>query len=187
MITYFNLRKGVQFILDGQPCEVLDFRQMGKAQDVVVAKTRIKNLINGKIVDRNFHQGDAFEEADLQKMEVKFIYSNRGKLCFCESSNPRNRFELTAEQIGNSAKFLKPNQLMEAILFQGKIITVSLPIKINLKVTDAPPGVKGDRAQGGTKSVTIESVSTINVPLFVEQGDIIEVNTETGEYVRRVE
>jgi elongation factor P len=187
MITYFNLRKGVQFILDGQPCEVLDFRQMGKAQDVVVAKTRIKNLINGKIVDRNFHQGDAFEEADLQKMEVKFVYSNRGKLCFCESSNPGNRFELTAEQIGNSAKFLKPNQLLEAILFQGKIITVSLPIKINLKVTDAPPGVKGDRAQGGTKSVTIESGSTINVPLFVEQGDIIEVNTETGEYVRRVE
>jgi len=187
MLSYFDLRKGVKFILEGQPYEVLEFQQIYKAQDMVVARTKIKNLINGKVLERTFHQGDTFEEAELEKIEVKFIYSHRGKFCFSETQNPRARFELEEEKIGEGAKFLKPNQILTGIKFQGKIINIILPIKVQLKVTEAPPGIKGDRAQGGTKTVTLETGAKINVPLFVEQGDIVEVNTETGEYVRRVE
>jgi len=187
MLSYFDLRKGVKFILDGQPFEVLEFRQMGKAQDVVVAQTKIRNLINGKISERNFHQEDVFEEAEIAKIEVRFLYSHRGKFCFFEVENPSKRFEFTEEQIGEGSKFLKPNQNLTGIKFQGKIINVSLPIKVQLKVVEAPPGVKGERAQAGTKTVTLETGAKINVPLFIENEDIIEVNTETGEYVRRVE
>ena len=187
MLSYFDLRKGVKFILEGEPYEVLEFQQMYKAQDMVVAKTKLRDLITGRVREKNFHQGDTFEEAELEKIEIKFLYSHRGKFCFSEIQNSAKRFELEEEQIGELAKFLKLNQILTGIKFQDKFINIVLPIKIQLKVTEAPPGIKGDRAQGGTKTVTLETGANINVPLFVEQGDIIEVNTETGEYVRRVE
>jgi len=187
MLSYFDLRKGKKFILEGQPYEVLEFQQMYKAQDMVVAKTKLRNLITGRVHEKNFHQGDTFEEAELEKIEIKFLYSNRGKFCFSEIQNSAKRFELEEEQIGEWTKFLKLNQILTGIKFQDKFINIVLPIKIQLKVTEAPPGIKGDRAQGGTKTVTLETGANINVPLFVEQGDIVEVNTETGEYVRRME
>jgi elongation factor P len=187
MLRYFDLRKGTRFILEGQPYEVLDFKQIGKAQDVVVARTKIKNLITGQILEKNFHQNDVFEEAEIEKVKVKFIYSRKGKCYFCELENPRNRFELEEEKIGQGAKFLKENLILDGLKFKGKIINVSLPIKVQLKVTEAPPGLKGERSQPGTKQVTLETGAKVSVPLFIETGDVIEINTETGEYVRRVE
>jgi elongation factor P len=187
MLSYFDLRKGVKFILEGQPYEVLEFQQIYKAQDMVVAKTKIRNLITGKVLEKTFHQGDNFEEAELEKIEVRFLYNHRGKFGFCESQNPRVRFELEEEKIGEEAKFIKPNQVLTGIKFQEKIINVLSPIKVQLKVVEAPPGVKGERAQAGTKPVTLETGATINAPLFIKEGDIIEINTETGQYVRRVD
>lgn len=187
MLSYFDLRKGVRFILDNEPYEVLEFQQVGKAQNVFVARTKIKNLINGKIIEKNFHQSDSFEEAELEKLEVKFLYSHRGKFFFSENKDSSERLELTEEQIGEGVKFLKPNQILTLVKFEEKIINITLPIKVQLKVMEAPPGVKGDRAQGGTKVVILETGSQINAPLFIESDDIIEINTETGEYVRRIE
>lgn len=186
MLGYFDLRKGIKFILNGQPYEVLEFQQIGKAQDVFVVKTKIKNLMTGKILERNFHQEEKFEEAEVEKIDVKFLYSHRGKFYFSEMENAKNRFELLEDQIGPAVKFLKAGQVLTGIKFGGKIINIIFPVKIQLKVDEAPPGVKGERAQSGTKIVTLETGATISVPLFVETGDIIEVNTETGEYVRRV-
>lgn len=187
MLSYFDLRKGVKFILEGQPYEVLEFQQMYKAQDMVVAKTKIRNLITGKVLEKNFRQIDTFEEAELEKIEVKFVYTYRGEFWFSEAKNPTKRFNLTIEQIGDGAKFLKSDQILIGVKFQGKFISIILPIKVQLKVIEAPPGVKGERAQAGTKQATVESGAVINAPLFIEAGDIIEVNTETGEYVRRIE
>lgn len=186
MLSYFDLRKDVKFILEGQPYEVLEFQQKYKAQDMAVARTKIRNLITGKVLEKTFRQSDTFEEAELEKIEVKFLYSRRERFGFCQAENPARRFELTKEQIGEGGKFLKPNQILTGLKFQEKIINVLLPIKVHLKVIEAPPGVKGERAQPGTKPVTLETGAKINVPLFVEAGDIIEVNTETGQYVRRL-
>ena len=186
MLYHTDLRPGTRFILDGQPYEVLEATAMKMAQRRPVIQTRIKNLINGKIVERNFHQENRFEEANLEKLEVKFLYSHKGKIGFCEVKDPSKRFELTEEQIGYTIKFLKPNQILIGIKFKDKIINILLPIKVQLKVTEATPGLKGDRSQAGTKVVTLETGVQVNVPLFVEQDDIIEVNTETGEYVKRI-
>jgi elongation factor P len=186
MLTYFELRNGVQFILDGQPYEVLEFKQMGKAQDVVVAQTKIRNLINGKTLYRTFHQQDRFEEAEISKKELQYIYNHRDKYVFCDVQDPSKRFEFTKGQVGESIQFVKPNKVVTALVFQDKIIRISLPIKVQLKVTDAPPGFKGDTAQGGTKLVTLETGATVQAPLFVEAGDILEINTDTGEYSKRV-
>ena len=187
MLTYFELRKGVRFILEGEPYEVLEFRQLGKAQDVVVAKVKIKNLISGQIFERNFHQSETFKEAEIEKIPVKFVFSKREKYHFCEVEDPRSRFELGEEKIGEKIKFLKPGMILEGLKFEGKIINVSLPTKARLKVVEAPPTLKGEKAQSGTKKVTLETGAKIDVPLFIKQGDVIEVNTETGEYIRRIE
>lgn len=187
MLAHTDLKKGVQFILDGQPCEIMEANSMKKAQRRPVVQTKIKNLITGNVIERNIQQGEVFQEAELIKMEAKFLYSHRDRYFFCEANNPAKRFDLSPEQVGPQFKFLKPNQIIEAVIFEEKIINIILPIKVQLKVTEAPPGVQGDRAQGGTKQVTLETGAQINVPLFVEEGDVVEVNTDTGEYVKRVE
>jgi len=187
MLTHTDLKKGAKIILDGQPYEVLEAAPMKKAQRRVVIQTKIKNLITGNVFERNFHQGDVFETAEIEKFEAKFLYFHKDSYFFCEKDNPAKRFDLERELLGEAVRFLKPNQIVEGVQLGNKIINISLPIKIQLKVIEAPPGIKGDRAQGGTKIVTLETGAKINVPLFIEERNIIEVNTETGEYVKRIE
>jgi elongation factor P len=162
---------------------------MKKAQREGIAQVKMKNLVSGKVIESSFHSADKFEEADssLQKLQAKYLYNHRGRFFFSEQGDPAKRFDLSLEQVGEGVRFLKPNTMIETLLFNGKIISISLPIKVHLRVTEAPPGVRGDRAQGGLKTVVLETGAQINVPLFVEQDDVIEVNTQTGEYTRRAE
>ncbi|MDP3093335.1 MAG: elongation factor P [bacterium] len=185
MLGYFDLRRGIQFIYEGQPYEVLDFNQMKKAQREGIAQVKMRNLITGKVIEQGFHSSDHFEEADLQRLRAKYLYNHRGRFFFSEEKDSSKRLELSQEQVGQGSRFLKAGQVIDTIIFEEKIITVSLPIKVQLKVTEAPPGVQGDRAQGGVKSAVLETGASINVPLFIEEGDLIEVNTETGEYAKR--
>lgn len=187
MVSYSELKKGVKIILEKEPYEIIDSAPMFKARGHSVLQTRLRNLKTGNVISRTLHPSDSFEEADILKKKAKFLYFHKEKYVFCDKDNPSNRFELKAEQIEGKKGFLKPNQIVEALIFGDEIINISLPIKINLKVTEAPPGLKGERAQSGTKTVSLETGVKINVPLFVKRGDIIEVNTETGEYVRRIE
>ena len=185
MLSHNDLRKGTQFIMEGQPYEVLEFFPVKMQQRRAVIQTKIKNLINGTTIEKNFHQGDVFEEADLTKIEIKFLYKHRDKSVFCEKNNPGKRFELSEELIGESAKYLKPNEVLDGLVFDEKIINISLPIKVQLKVVEAPPGFAGGRAQSGTKVVKLETGAEVNAPLFIKEGDIIEINTQTSEYVKR--
>jgi len=187
MLNYNDLKPGTSFILDGQPYLVLEFNFLRMQQRKPVAQTKIKNLISGKIISRNFQSNETFEEADINYKKVKFLYNHRDKFVFCELNNPAKRFELEGNQIGELVKFLKPNSEVEVIEFEGKIINVSLPIKMEFKVIEAPPGIRGNTAQGGTKAVKIETGAIISVPLFIEEGDIIRINTQTGLYTERVE
>ena len=186
MLNHNDLKKGVRIILDNQPYEVLESNIMKKAQRRPVIQTKIKNLVTGNVFSRNFQQGDVFEEAELEKLKAKFIYSHRDLFFFCQEEDPSKRFDLPAEKIGPQVKFLKQNQLLEMLLFKGEIINISLPIKVQLKVTEAPPGVVGDRAQGGNKTITLETGAKIQAPLFIETNDTIEINTEKAEYVKRL-
>ena len=182
-----DLKPKTFFIFEGQPYVVLDAHHLKMQQRRPVVQTRMRNLMNGKILERNFAQSDVFEEADITRQNVKFLYAHRDQYWFSEENNPSKRFELSQDILGDSTRFLKANTVLEALLFEGKIITVDLPIKMDFKVTEAPPAVRGDTAQGGNKQVTLETGATINVPLFVNQDDIITINTQTGEYVGRAE
>ena len=186
MLTHTDLKKGVEFIFEDQPWVVLEAQLLKMAQRRPVIQSKIRNLIDGRVQEKNFQQGDVFKEANLEKHEIKYLYNTKGQYWFSEPNDPSKRFFFTEDQIGPQAKFLKPNGLVVGIEYQEKIINFRLPIKVELKVKETPPGIKGDRAQGGTKEATLESGSVIQVPLFIEEGDIIEVNSETGQYVKRV-
>ena len=187
MLSYNELKSGTFIILDGQPHEVLVFEFLRMQQRKPVAKTKLKNLITGKVKEQTFHQSDVIDEAEVEKMESRFLYETRGIYWFDEAGNPKNRFFFKKEEVGNSADFLKPNMQAVALKFKDKIINIELPIKADYKVIEAPPAIKGDTAQGGNKTIIIEGGAKINVPLFINEGDIIKVNTQTGEYVERVE
>jgi elongation factor P len=186
MLSYNELTKGILFVMDGEPWEVLESHFLRMQQRKAVVQTKIKNLISGKIVDRNFQPSEAFEEIEIEKIKVKFLYTHRGEFWFNESGNPQVRFSLKAEVLGGSEKFLKPNMEIIAFKFSDKIINIELPVKADYKVIEAPPAIRGDTAQGGTKVITIETGAKITAPLFINEGDIIKINTETGEYVERI-
>lgn len=196
MFAYNELKPGTIFILDGEPYQVLEFGFMRMQQRKPVAQTKIKNLITGKVLNRNFQHTDNFQEAEINYKKVKFLYSHRPastrlseagkKFVFCDVKNPSARFELPEESIGDKTKFLKPNSEVEVVDFEKKVIAVNLPIKMQFKVIEAPPSIKGNTAQGGNKAVKIETGAMIAAPLFVGEGDVIEVNTQTGEYTGRV-
>jgi len=187
MIFYSQLEKGSRIILNGQPYEIIEAASSFKARGHSVLQTKLKNLSTGNVVSKTFHPSDSFEEAEISKKQAQFIYVHKDKYVFSEKDNPSQRFELTKEQIKEKSKFLSPNQIVDVIIFKQEVINVFLPIKINLKVIEAPPGEKGNRAEAGTKTVVLESGAKINAPLFIKEGDVLEINTETGEYVRRVE
>lgn len=186
MLSHNELKKGTKFIFNGQPYEVLDSSFVFKGRGSSFSQTKIRNLISGSVITKTFHAGDELEEADVEKVKAKFLYCHRNKYFFCNQKNPSFRFDLDREIIGENAVFLKPDENIEAIMFKGRIINISLPVKVQLKVVEAPPGVKGDRAQAGTKTVVLETGAELSVPLFIKAGNVVEINTEKGEYVRRV-
>ncbi|MBI2013828.1 MAG: elongation factor P [Candidatus Colwellbacteria bacterium] len=186
MLAYNELKPGKFIVLDGEPWEILDFEFLRMQQRKPVSRTKLKNLSTGKIKEQTFHQSDKLEEAELVKDPIKYIYSHREENWFTEINNPSKRFSFKDEFIGEKKIFLRPNMEVTALKFEDKILGIQLPIKAEYKVIEAPPAVKGNTAQGGTKLVTIEGGAKIQTPLFINEGDILRVNIETGEYVERV-
>lgn len=180
-----DLRPKTYFIYEDQPYMVLETHHLKMQQRRPVVQTRMRNLLNGKVLERNLAQSDVFQEADVNKSAVKFLYAHRDEYWFADPKDPSKRFELSADLIGDATRFLKPNTILEALSWNDTVINVALPIKMQFRVTQAPPSIRGDTATGGTKQVTLDTGATINVPLFVNEGDEIIINTETGEYVER--
>jgi len=184
MSSYSELTRGKIIVINDQPYEIVEALSTFKGRGHSYLQMKLRNLINGSVISKSAQPRDSFEEAEVEEQEAKFIFGNKGKYTF--SDNKNKRFELTEEQVGDKVKFLKANQEVKTMLFNDKIINVIIPIKVQLKVTEVPPGVKGDRAQSGTKLVTLETGAKIDAPLFVNEDDIIEINTESGTYTRRV-
>ena len=187
MLSYTELKKGTIFAMNGEPYEVLESGFLRMQQRKAVMQTKLRNLISGKVLDRNFQSSEQFEEAEVEKKPAIFIYKAKGVFWFHEDGNPKNRFSLEGGTLGEVAEFLIPNTKITSVVFRDKVIKILLPIKMDLKVTDAPPSVKGNTAQGGTKIVELEGGANISAPLFINTGDVVRINTETGEYVERVE
>ncbi len=186
LINYNEITVHKYIEYDGEPWEVLDSRVFRMQQRKPVNQTKLRSLINGRISETTFHQSDKVPEAEIDSREIKYLFNNRGEWWFCEINDPSKRFKMTEDMVGVGAKFLKPNTVLEVLSWKEKQIGLKLPIKVDLKVTEAPPAVRGDTSKGGTKQITLETGAVINAPLFINEGEIIRVNTTTGEYVERV-
>ena len=196
MLEYNEAVERKYIVLEGQPYEVLHSHVFRKQQRKPVNATKLKNLLTGKVAEHSFHQAEKVEEANIVKKEVKYLYTNRGEFWFCAPNDPAKRYMISEEILGPQAKFLKPNSFFDVLVFhaddededdEGKIIGAKLPIKVDLLVKEAAPAVKGDTVTGGSKQITLETGAIINVPMFINQGDMISINTETGQYSERVD
>lgn len=185
-LSYNELRPETLFVLEGAPHKVLSYEFLRMQQRKPVARLKIKNLVTGKVYEYTAHPQDSFEEADVEIKPLAFLYAHRGEYWFHEPGNPAERISLSAEAIGEGVKFLNAGATVNSFVFEDNIIGIELPIKIDLKVTEAPPSIRGDTARAGNKTVTLETGAEISAPLFIKEGDIVRVNTETGEYVERV-
>lgn len=186
-IDYNDITTGKIIVHNDEPCRVLSHYVFRVQKRKPVNQTKLKGLRSSKLYEHSFHQSESVEEADLEKKPVVYIFESKGEYMFHEAGNPGARFPISTEIIGTAAKFLKQRGEYEAVLFNDEIIGLTVPIKMQLKVTEAAPAVRGNTAQGATKTVVVETGATVTTPLFVNTGDVIEVNTETGEYASRVE
>ncbi len=187
MLSYSDITTGKVIVYDGEPYKVLSHHVFRMQATKPVNQTKLKSVKSGKVVEYSFHQNEKAEEAQLETQPLVYIYASKGEYWFHESGNPSKRFSLSGDLIGPAAKYLRPKDEYEALVFEEEIIGVAVPIKLKLRVTDAPPAVRGNTAQGATKVVTLETGATVTAPLFINTGDVVEVNTETEQYVGRVE
>lgn len=201
MLSYTDLKKGVTLVWNGKPYEVIEANFSRMQQRKAVVQAKIRDLATGKLVETTFQASDQFPEAEIERRPLLFLYTHRGDYVFAYPANQKDstqrgearsaqagrRFVLKENAIGQQKMWLKSNTQLTALFFNEQLLTFTLPIKMDLKVIEAPPGVQGDRAQGGTKLATLETGAVIQVPLFINTGDVIRVNTESGEYVERVE
>jgi len=185
VLAYNELKPGKFVVFEGQPYAVLDFHFLRMQQRKPVTQVKMKNIITGKTLEKTFQPSDKFEEAEIETKQIKYLYNNRGEFWFCEADNPAARFKLEESMVGRNIDLVKANTLVDAKIFDEKIIGIELPIKVELKVVEAPPSTKGNTAQGGSKQVKLETGATINTPLFINEGDIVVINTESREYTER--
>lgn len=191
MLEYNEIKPGKFIIYNGEPFEVIEYHVARTQQRKPQNQTKLKSLLSDRVISISFHASDKVSEADISKKPINFVYVNKGDYVFSEIKDPSKRFSLPETLLGAQAKFLKGNTVVDALVFtddedEEKIIGLKLPIKMDLMVKDAPPSMKGNTAAGGGKQVTLETGAVISVPLFINSGDVVRINTDTGEYVERV-
>src|SRR3989344_3434359 len=186
MLAYNEVLPKKLILVDGGPYEVVSSWVFRKQQRKPVNQTKLRNLKTGSIIEQTFHVSDKVEEAEVGTRPAVYIYNRNNEWWFHDTSDKSKRFSLDESQIGAAGRFLTGNTEVSMLWFEGNPIQVRIPIKMELKVKEAPPNVKGNTAQGGNKGVKLETGATLNVPMFIEAGDTVRVNTETGEYVERV-
>ena len=171
---------------NNEPYEVLSSHVFRMQMRKPVNQTKLRHLVSGKVIEISFHQNETVDEADIGKLQAQYLYTNRGESWFAQVGNPKNRFSFSEDAVHDQVQWLSPNATVEVLTYEDKPITIKIPIKVDLAVKEAPPNVKGDSATGGNKPVTLVKGAVVNVPLFINTGDIIRINTDTGEYAERV-
>jgi len=185
MLSASDLRKGLKLQIDGSPYIITDFEFSKPGKGQALYRCRMRNMINGNQFSKTYRSGDKFEKANLEERKMQYLYNQDDEYHFMDTQNYDQLF-LTTEQLGGNVNFLMDNMELEVLFFDDRPIDVSLPIFVNLAVTKADPWVKGDTSGTDTKPVTVETGYQLQVPPFVEEGDKIQIDTRTGEYVTRV-
>ena len=185
MITAGDLRKGVTFEYEGKVYVVVDFLHVKPGKGAAFVRTKLKNVITGQVIEMTFNPVTKFEKAQIERKQMQYLY-NDGDLYYFMDNETYDQMPLNKEDIGDCMKYLKENMEVTILSFKGKVFAVEPPIFVELEVTYTEPGIKGATATGSTKPATVETGASFQVPLFVEIGDKIRIDTRTGEYMERV-
>jgi elongation factor P len=185
MIDVNQLRKGTTFELDGEIYKVIDYQHHKPGRGKAVIRTKIRNLRTGTLIDKNFISGDRVDDIRIDRIPVQYLY-NDGEYYYFMNQETFEQIRLAASVLEDNVLYLTDNLNLNIHSFDGEAIDIDLPINIDMKVVDAPLALAGDTATGATKQVTVETGLKVTVPLFVEEGDIIRIDSRTGEYVTRV-
>ncbi|MFZ7125725.1 MAG: elongation factor P [Desulfobacterales bacterium] len=180
-----DLRKGLKIEIDGDPYIITQFEFVKPGKGQALYKCKLKNMVTGSQFDKTWRSGEKFQPANLEELEMEYLYQDGTNYCFMNTSNYEQEF-LSEEQVGEAKNFLKENTVCSILFFQGRAIGITLPIFMNLRVVKADPWVKGDTASGDSKPATLETGYVLQVPPFVEEGELLKIDTRTGQYVERV-
>lgn len=185
MISTADFRNGVRLQVDGQPFYIVEFQHVKPGKGGAFVRTKLKSYITGNVLDRTFRSGERFEEPDLEERDMQFLYATGDQYTFMDTET-FEQFTYDKKQLGENADLLKEEMNVKILVYQHQPIAVELPIFIELKVVDADPGIRGDTASGGSKPATVETGAVIKVPLYLEVGEVIKIDTRTRAYVERV-
>ena len=185
MISAGDFRNGVTLEIEGNVYQILEFQHVKPGKGAAFVRTKLKNIINGGVVEKTFRPTEKFHQARIDRVEMQYLYSDGDLFHFMNTEN-YDQIALNKEDIGDSLKFVKENEMVKVCSYNGNVFAVEPPLFVELEITDTEPGFKGDTATGATKPATVETGAVVYVPLFVDQGDKIKIDTRTGEYLSRV-
>ena len=184
MVSAGDFRNGVTFEMDGQVYQIIEFQHVKPGKGAAFVRTKLKNIISGGVVETSFRPTDRFENAIIDRKDMQYLY-NDGDFYYFMDNETFEQVALTKDQIGDTLKFVKENEICKLCSYKGNVFSVEPPLFVELEITDTEPGFKGNTATGATKPAIVETGAQIAVPLFVNQGDRVRIDTRTGEYMQR--
>ncbi|OPZ93632.1 MAG: Elongation factor P [Firmicutes bacterium ADurb.Bin419] len=185
MITAGDFRNGVTFELDGQIFQIVEFQHVKPGKGAAFVRTKLKNIVTGATVERTFNPTDKMPKAHIERKDMQYLYSDEDLYHFMDVET-FEQMPIGKDKIGDSLKFVKENEVVKILSHKGNVFGIEPPTFVELKIIETEPGFKGDTATGATKPATVETGAVIKVPLFVDSGDVIRIDTRTGEYMERV-
>ena len=185
MISAGDFKNGITLEMEGNVYQVIEFQHVKPGKGAAFVRTKLKNIISGGVIERSFRPTEKFPTARIDRVDMQYLYSD-GDLYYFMNVETYDQIALAADVIGDSLKFVKENEMVKVCSFNGKVYSVEPPLFVELEVTETEPGLKGDTATGATKPATVETGAVVMVPLFVEIGDKLKIDTRTGEYLSRV-
>jgi len=184
MISASEFRNGVTFEIDGQVFSIVEFQHVKPGKGAAFVRTKLKNVITGATVERTFNPTDKMENAHIERKDMQFMY-NDGDLFYFMDTETYDQIPLNTQTVGDTLRFVKEEVVVKVLSYKGNVFGIEPPFFVELKVTQTEPGFRGDTATGATKPATVETGATVKVPLFINEGELIRIDTRTGEYMER--
>ena len=184
MVTAGDFRNGVTFDMDGSVMQIIEFQHVKPGKGAAFVRTKLRNVVTGSVIEKTFNPTDKYPTAIVEKKDMQYLYSD-GELYYFMDMESYEQTPIDGDKLGDNFKFVKEEMMCKVVSYKGTVISVEPPMFVELEVTETEPGFKGDTAQGATKPATLETGAQIKVPLFINIGDVLKIDTRTGEYLER--
>ena len=185
MVSAGDFKNGITIEIEGNIYQIMEFQHVKPGKGAAFVRTKLKNIISGGVVEKTFRPTEKFENAHIERKDMQYLYQD-GDLYNFMDMETYDQIALNSDVVGDALKFVKENETVKICSHNGNVFSVEPPLFVELEITETEPGFKGDTAQGATKPAVVETGATVMVPLFVEQGDVLKIDTRTGEYLSRV-